>query len=525
MRTFGLIAAIALLGAVPAAAQTVRVDGGAVRGATADGVTSYKGIPFAAPPVGDLRWRAPQPVKAWKGVLDATQYGHDCAQLPFPSDAAPLGAAPSEDCLVMNIWRPAGAGAKKLPVLFWIYGGGFVNGGSSPDVYSGAPLAKQGIMVVSFNYRLGRFGFFGHPALTAEQPGKAGNYGLMDQLAALNWVKRNIARFGGNPAAVTIMGESAGGGSVATLMNQPAARTLFHGAINMSGGGRDGGPLGTPRLLSKDLPGAPSGETVGLGFARKLGVEGSDAAALKALRAVPAEKIVDGYNLASLFTGAGGGPTGPLIDGVTVFDTNQNVIARGGQNKVPVMIGATSADIGFFPAKSKDEAFAIFGDKADVARSTFDPDGSLPLQTLIFKIGGTLGMIEPARYVASRYAAAGQTAWHYRFGYVAESIRAVPGFGGAIGAGHASDIPYFFNTVAAKYGDKLTAADAKAAAQISGYVVNFVKSGNPNGAGLPNWSKYDATKPVMDFTSDRGPVSGADPWQARLDLAEGLAKK
>ncbi len=505
--------------ATSAQAQTVRTESGPVRGATAEGIISYKGIPFAAPPVGDLRWRAPQPAKPWSEVRDATQYGHDCAQLPFPSDAAPLGTAPSEDCLVMNIWRPANAGSRKLPVLFWIYGGGFVNGGSSPDVYSGVPLAKQGVMVVSFNYRLGRLGFFAHPALTAEQPGKAGNYGLMDQLAALKWVRRNIARFGGDPAAVTIIGESAGGGSVTTLMNQPAARGLFRAAINMSGGGRDGGPLGTPRLLSQDQPGVPSAEKVGLEYATKVGVTGTDAAALKALRALPADRIIDGFNLASLFTGGAGGPTGPVIDGVTVFATNQQILAQNGQNRVPVMIGATSADIGFLPARSREEVFATFGDKAELARSLFDPEGKLPLQGLIFKVGGLLGMIEPARFVASRYTAAGQTVWHYRFGYVAESIR-TPG----MGAGHASDIPFFFNTVTAKYGTRLTPSDAKAALQISSYVANFVKTGNPNGAGLPTWGRYDASKPVMDFTPDRGPVSGVDPWQAQLDLVEGRAR-
>ncbi len=520
MRVSGLIAGLALIGSTSAFAQVVRTESGRVEGATADGVVSYKGMPFAAPPVGQLRWRAPQPAKPWNGVRDATQFGHDCAQLPFPSDAAPLGAAPSEDCLVMNIWRPANSDGKKLPVLFWIYGGGFVNGGSSPEVYSGAPLAKQGVMVVSFNYRLGRLGFFAHPALTAEQKGKAANYALMDQLAALKWVKRNVASFGGDPAAVTIVGESAGGNSVTALMNQPAARGLFHGAIIMSGAGRDGGPSGTQRMLSKDQPGLPSAESVGLDFAKRMGVSGTGAAALKALRAMPADKIVDGYNLASLFTGSGNGPTGPVIDGVTIFGTNRQVMARSGQNKVPVMIGATSADIGFFSAKTKEDAFGLFGDKADAAKRVFDPDGAMPLQPLIFKIGGTLMMIEPARFVANAYTAAGQPVWHYRFGYVAESIR-TPGQG----AQHASDIPFFFNTVAAKYGGKLTPADAKAAEQISGYVANFVKSGNPNGAGLPNWDKFDAAQPVMDFTSDKGPVNGADPWKERLDLVAGLAKK
>jgi para-nitrobenzyl esterase len=515
-----LVASIAYAPLVAKPTPIIKIEGGSVRGEAREGIVAYKGIPFAAPPVGDLRWRAPQPVKKWKGVRDTTQYGPDCAQLPFASDAAPLGTPPAEDCLVMNIWRPENSGTKKLPVLFWIYGGGFVNGGSSPDVYSGAALAKQGIMVVSFNYRLGRFGFFGHPALSAEQPGQAGNYGLMDQLSALQWVRRNIARFGGDPKAVTIMGESAGGRSVTVLMNQPKARGLFHGAINMSGGGRDGGALGTQRLLSKDQPGLPSAESVGLGFARKIGVSGTDAAALKALRALPADAIIDGFNLASLFTGAVDGPTGPVVDGVTIYDTNQNVIARNGHAKVPVMIGATSADIGFLSAKTKDEVFASFGDKSDRARQLFDPENTLPLPALTFKVGGFRLMIEPARFVASRYSASGQTVWHYRFGYVAESIR-VPN----IGAMHASDIPFFFNTVSAKYGDKLTPADAKAATQISGYVVNFVKRGNPNGTTLPAWTPFDASQPLMDFTSEKGPVNGPDNWHEQLNLIEALSTK
>ena len=199
--------------------QTVNTESGLVTGATADGVISYKGIPYAAPPVGELRWRAPQPPAKWSAPLAATAYGHDCMQLPFPSDAAPLGTPPAEDCLVLNVWAPEKHSAKKLPVMFWIYGGGWVNGGSSPAVYDGSQFAKGGVVLVSFNYRLGRLGFFAHPALTKEHPDEAlGNYGYMDQIAALKWVQRNIAAFGGDPGNVTIFGESAGGFSVHMLM-------------------------------------------------------------------------------------------------------------------------------------------------------------------------------------------------------------------------------------------------------------------------------------------------------------------
>ncbi|MBW8898156.1 MAG: carboxylesterase family protein, partial [Massilia sp.] len=205
-----MLAISSLCAAAPAGAAggpVVATDTGKVQGAVAGGVASWKGIPFAAPPVGDLRWRAPQPAAAWSGVRAATGYGHDCMQLPFPSDAAPLGTPPSEDCLYVNVWRPAKVPAtRKLPVIVWIYGGGFVNGGSSPPTYAGAALAQQGVVLVIFNYRLGRFGFFAHPHLTrqanaADEP--LGNYGFMDQLAALRWVKRNVAAFGGDASNVT----------------------------------------------------------------------------------------------------------------------------------------------------------------------------------------------------------------------------------------------------------------------------------------------------------------------------------
>ena len=213
-----VVAGLARVGADAAFPDQVKVEGGAVKGAVADGVLSFKGIPFAAPPVGDLRWRPPQPVVPWTGVKEATAYGHDCAQKPFPSDAAPLGTEPSEDCLVVNVWRPAEKSSAALPVMVWIYGGGFVNGGSSPAVYDGSQFAKQGVVLVSFNYRVGRFGFFAHPALSAEHPGEPlGNYALMDQIAALQWVQKHIAGFGGNPKDVTVFGESAGGMSVHAL--------------------------------------------------------------------------------------------------------------------------------------------------------------------------------------------------------------------------------------------------------------------------------------------------------------------
>ena len=184
-----------------AASPRVKLDSGQVQGAVHQTVAYFKGIPFAAPPIGNLRWRPPQSVHKWSGVRKAAEFGADCMQLPFPSDAAPLGVKPAEDCLYLNVWRPANPPHGKLPVFVWIYGGGFVNGGTSPAVYDGSAFARDGVVFVSFNYRLGRFGFFAHPAISAEQPaGPLGNYGLMDQIAALKWIQRNIAAFGGDPA-------------------------------------------------------------------------------------------------------------------------------------------------------------------------------------------------------------------------------------------------------------------------------------------------------------------------------------
>lgn len=510
-----ILAAIALASTgVPAAAQdapVAKVTGGQVRGTAEAGVASFKGIPFAAPPVGSLRWRAPQAVLPWAGVRDATAFGHDCMQLPFPSDAAPLGTAPSEDCLTINVWAPAGIKGKKLPVLFWIYGGGFVNGGASPAVYDGSALARAGIVVVSFNYRVGRFGFFAHPALTAAGEGPVGNWGLMDQQAALRWTRDNIAVFGGDPRRVTIMGESAGGMSVLSLLGAPAAHGLFHGAIVMSGGGRTAGQL---RKMAHDLPGLPSAETIGLNFAKSVGVEGTGAAALDALRALPAERIVSGLNLASLFAPPSGAPTwsGPFVDGVTLTDSVEGMFDRGAQAPVPVMVGATSADIGFVPAKTKEEIFESFGVRAARAKAIYDPGGDAPFFDVMLKVGGDRFMVEPARYVAGRVAATGQPAYHYRFSYVAETAR-----DGGKGAAHASDIPYFLDTVATKYGRETTSGDRAMAAVISGFVANFVRTGNPNGTGLADWPRFRPGE-VMDFASDGIARSGGDPWTERLDL-------
>jgi len=254
----------------------VTIDSGILAGVEVDGVISFKGIPYAAPPVGDRRWRAPQPVASWTGVRPATEYGPDCMQKPIPGDAAASGGEFGEDCLFVNVWRPAPMKpATALPVLVWIHGGGFLNGGSSAPIFDGSALASQGLVVVSLNYRLGRLGFFIHPALAATREA-AGNYGFLDQLAALQWVQRNIVAFGGDAQQVTIAGESAGGISVMHFLTWPAAKGLFHRAVVMSGGGRTYLTAGTGAAT------AARAEQAGLAFAQSVGITGTDAEALAA---------------------------------------------------------------------------------------------------------------------------------------------------------------------------------------------------------------------------------------------------
>ncbi len=463
-----IVMAAPLVAQTPSDAPVIATDRGAVRGSVTDGVASWKGIPFAAPPVGPLRWRAPQPAVAWTGVRDATAYAHDCMQVPFPSDAAPLGTTPAEDCLYANVWKPV-AGRGKLPIVVWIYGGGFVNGGASPPTYSGAELARQGVLFVSFNYRVGRFGTFALPQLTKadEDGGRLGNYGIMDQIAALRWVRRNATAFGGDPSNVTIVGESAGGMSVHMLNTSPLARGLFHKVFVMSGGnGRSDG-----KTLS-------DAERIGVNFARSQNIDPERPDALARLRALSAERVTDGLNMMALFRPQPGPPThmAPFADGKVVVDMGraygENRFAR-----VPMVVGATSADIG----------------------------------------GMTGFMIAGARDVAGRMAGKGVPVWEYRFSYVANAVDQP-------GAQHANDIPFFLDTTAIKYGDATTSRDRAIGQVMSRYLIQFAKTGDPNAPGLPQWPRYArASDRIMDFAADGKAVARPDPWGREIEAAQGAA--
>jgi para-nitrobenzyl esterase len=427
----------------------VSTEFGAVQGRTQDGVASFKGIPFAAAPVGKLRWRAAQPALSWSNVRQASKYGNDCMQNPIANDAAPPGATPSEDCLYLNVWRPA-AVTSKTPVMVWIYGGGFMNGGASAPVYSGVELAKRGIIVVSFNYRVARFGFFAHPQLTAYRPANEpiGNYGFMDQIAALRWVKRNISEFGGDAQNVTVVGESAGGMAIHTLLTSPLSRGLFQRAVIQSGG--DG------KLLMTDMN---SAEQAGINFAATQGIDADDPYALQKMRSLSAKAIAGDLSMLSLFKAPDGKPTftTPMYDGQVSVDAlkayQQDHFAH-----VPVMVGATSDD--------------LYGSEGP--------------------------MTQGVESIANTLSKAGVTVYRYRYSYVNQAAQAQ----GQQGAKHAGEIPYFFHTIAQRFGASVTDRDESASLLASSYLVNFVKTGNPNGPSLPYWPIFTEQHQSLDLTPD-----------------------
>jgi len=505
------------------AGPVVQIANGKVRGLTDGSVESFKGIPYAAPPVGEFRWRPPQPVAAWQGELDASKFGASCAQGGWGAAPGTIQAGSSEDCLFLNVWRPAGVAQKaKLPVMVWIHGGAFVGGSGNT---SGEGFAKQGVILVSINYRLGRLGHFAFPALSAEHPEEPkGSYAFMDQIAALQWVKENIAAFGGDPENVTIFGFSAGGVSIHSLLTIPSAKGLFHKAIGHSSGGRDGVLTGRPINKENASQYYPvSAETIGINFAKKHGIEGTDAAALAKLRALKVEEIVDGGQE----NDGQGGPriySGPILDGKFVVESSTSAYKAGHQARVPLMIGCNSAEIGggfVNQSKTKDELFAMFGELASEAKAAYDPDGNKEFAEVQTRFNTDKVWAEPARFVAKSFAAVGDPVYIFLFSYVPSAMKERMKYG----PGHGTDIAYVFDNLGTGgFGPPPpppAAEDKEVARMMNAYWVNFAKTGNPNGKGLPEWPVYSPkTNKLLEVEPDGKPVGKPDPTKARMDVIE-----
>jgi len=487
----------------PSNALQVTVDGGAVRGVAIGGVASWKGIPYAAPPVGMRRWRDPQPVIAWSGVRSGAEFGPACMQ----TDSVPK----SEDCLTLNVWRPARPGSQPLPVMVWIYGGALVHG--STPMYPLDAMAAQGIVAVSMNYRLGRFGFFAHPSFAAESPNEVrGNYGYMDQLAALEWVQRNISAFGGDPKQVTIFGESAGGGSVLAHLVSPMSRGLFARAILQS--------PGTPGPRANVIPSSDltSAERIAIEWSHSVGVTGEGATALKQLRALPAETVLKGTSVKETLAALAAGTVPPgmamsIIDGRFLIERPERSIAAGRQATVPVIVGANDRELPIGTASSKDDLFAAFGADADSARRLYDPRGDQSLEELKQQVFADRTLVEPVRHLANEMARAGQSVWLYRFAYVSESQR-----GENMGTLHGFEIPFTTDIPWALVGDKVTPTDKRMGDLASAYWISFGVTGDPNGAGRPVWPRYDPSIDRLLHFTNYGIIIGTDPLKARLDL-------
>ncbi len=489
----------------------LKVEGGSIKGLINQDVVSYKGIPFAAPPVGQLRWRAPQPVIAWDGVRDASNFGKDCAQAAFGPNADSISKTSSEDCLCLNVWAPSkNNSTKKLPVMVWIHGGAFMFGSGAQQDFSGEKFAKQGVILVTINYRLGRLGFFAFPALTKEQPKEfKGNYAYMDQIAA----------FGGDPNNVTIFGESAGGVSVQSLISIPSAKGLFQKGIIESGGGRDGVLTGRPiNRENADSYYPVSAETIGVNFAKRYGITETDENGLAKLRTLTVAQIIDKGQERDASSGATT-YAGPILDGKLVVETAQSFYNSNKPSNVSVMIGSNSAEVpaGFVNAQNKDELFSLFGKMKEEAKQVYDEDGKTEFGQILSMVNTDKVWAEPAKFTANAITNKGGNAYVYLFSYISPSMKQYMRYGAA----HASEISYVFDNLRSRNNDPINETDKAVATMMNTYWANFAKYGNPNGVGIANWPKFSTgTDELIEFLGDGTAIGKANPKKKRLDLIQ-----
>ena len=481
------------------------VEGGKLKGVAETGATPiqiFRGVPFAAPPVADLRWREPRPVVPWSGIRQATEFGPRCMQQPLFSDMMFRSAATSEDCLYLNVWTPAkvdGSPNHKLPVLMYIYGGGFMAGDSSEKRYDGAALARCGIVVVTMNYRLGVFGFFAHPELTAGSPHHAsGNYGLLDQVAAIAWVKRNIAAFGGNPNRITIGGESAGSISVSALMASPLSRGEIAGAIGESGAMMQ---KLTPHPLAE-------AESKGAAFAQSIG-----ASTLAALRTMPADKLLAAQGAAkdTAFD--------PVIDGYFLTEPPSVTFSHGKAAHVPLLVGSNSQEA---PGSTvfgdgaptitnyRGGLIRLLGDKADAVFALYPARTDADVLPIATALASDDFLALPTWKWFDLQRRRGAPTYYYYFTrvrprFVADTSGDPPPWG----AVHSAEIEYALGNLDTNPLYVWTDDDRKVSSTMSAYFANFIKTGNPNGRNLPLWPKAS-----LDMGKIRRQVIDVDTYSA-----------
>jgi para-nitrobenzyl esterase len=466
-------------------APQVKTKSGIVEGKEMGKVHAFLGIPYSAPPVGDLRWKPPMPVKKWGGVRKATNFGAYCLQGNIYGDMDFRGATSSEDCLFLNVWAPADPSKKKLPVMVWIYGGGFVAGSTSEGRQDGTHLAEQGVIVVSMNYRLGVFGFLVHPELAKESGrNSAGNYGLLDQLAALRWVHDNIAAFGGDPGNMTIFGESAGSFSVSAQMASPLAKGLFQKAIGESGAAFSSSGLSFDPLSVREKKDAKT-------VSEKLGVS-----KLAELRALPAEKLLEVFGK----PGPDAFDFGPDIDGYFLPESVSAIFAAGKQNDVPLLAGWNhdegSFEVAFSPQKPTAETMKAnaqkdFGDKADEFLRLYpiDTDEHVQSSALDFASDQFISLSTWA-WIEAQSKTGKHPIYRYRFDLAPPaSDPNAP----KLGAFHSAEIEYVFGQLDTKAGISWRAEDRQLSELMQKYWINFARGGDPNGPSLPTWPKYSSS--------------------------------
>ena len=471
---FTTILYLLIIPIVPAQLTSIKTANGLVSGSSHNSISIFKGIPFAAPPTGPLRWKAPQPVTDWKGVRQCTSFSASPIQpkpQPFMCWSEEFIAPPeplSEDCLYLNVWSGAKSGAEKRPVFVWIYGGGLTSGSAACAIYDGEEMAKQGIVFVSINYRVGPFGFMAHPELSKEQNNASGNYGLLDQVAALKWVKQNIAAFGGDPGKVTIAGQSAGSMSVNALLASPLAKGLFEGAILESGG-----------LLGSLVPASLKiAEATGIELQKKAG-----AAGLAELRNKSAAEIL------AASQNLGGMRMGLTLDGYSLPVDFIQHFKEGKHNNVPMMMGWVTGDAGLFgkpditAAKFIEQANEKYGSNAAAFLKVFPAANDNEAQASQAKLA-VINFASLPAYLLAGYNS--KPTFIYEDGYVPTDKPGFPNYG----AFHTSEVPFALHTLRL-WNRPWKQADYDVQQLMSTYWLQFIKTGNPNGDGLPKWNAYD----------------------------------